>query len=157
MSMDSFDAAAVAMRGAAFVAQLQAAGLAFFIAVHRKSLANGASSLLPLARAMTLAGLALVLMHQMLEGARLAGEWSGIVDPAIQSGNWRRSPGLSALVGAAGLATEFVGLCLQRVAARMLPVLGACAVVASFALTGHTTGASAAPWLGLLLALHVTI
>lgn len=38
--MASFDAAAVAMRAAAFVAVLQAAGLALFMAAHRTKLAE---------------------------------------------------------------------------------------------------------------------
>jgi putative copper resistance protein D len=155
--MESFDAVAVGMRAAAFVGALQAAGLALFISAPRTTLTEDASPLVSLARSMTLAGLALVLGHQVVEAARLAGDWSGLVDFDIQWGNWHRSPGVSALVGAAGLAIEYSGFCLTGALSRILPVLGALGVVASFALTGHTTHPTVSPLIRLLLVLHVAI
>jgi putative copper export protein len=155
--MASFDAAAVAMRAAAFVAVLQAAGLALFIAVHRTTLADTAAPLVSLARTLTLAGLAVVWGHQVIEGARFAGDWSGMVDLDVQRGNWHRSPGVSALVAGAGLAIVYAGFRLRNLSGRILTVLGALGVVASFALTGHTTDAAVWPPIRLLLALHVTI
>ena len=155
--MESFDAVAVGVRCAAFVAALQAAGLSFFVAAHRATLAENASPLLSLARSMTLAGIALILSHQGVEAARLAGDWSGLVDYDVQQGNWHRSPGVSALVAAAGLAIEYAGGCLRGAASRTLTVIGALGVVASFALTGHTTDSTVAPLVRLLLALHVAI
>jgi putative copper export protein len=155
--MESFDAVAVGMRAAAFVGALQAAGLALFIVAHRTVLAQNASSLISLARSMSLAGLALVLGHQVVEGARLAGAWSGLPDFDIQWGNWHRSPGLSALVGATGLAIECAGCCLRGAAGRALMVLGAIGVAVSFALTGHTTRPTVSPLIRLLLGVHVAI
>lgn len=155
--MESFDAVAVGMRGAAFVAALQAAGLSPFIAVHRSALAENAPPLLSLARSMTLVGLALVLAHQGVEAARLAGDWSGLLDVDVQRVNWHRSAGVAALVGGAGLAIEYAGFCLRGLPGRTLTMLGALGVVASFALTGHTTAAMVSPQIRLLLALHVAI
>ena len=155
--MESFDAVAVAVRAAAFVAALQAAGLALFVAAHRTVLAENVRPLITLARTLTLLGLALVLGHQAIEAARLAGDWSGMLAMDIQSGNWHRSPGVSALVGAAGLAIEYLGWRLDGVVGRKLTVIGALGLVASFALTGHTTAAEVSPLLRVLLVLHVGI
>ena len=155
--MESFDAVAIGMRAAAFVGVLQATGLSLFAATHRTALAENASPLVALARSMALAGLALVLGHQFFEAARLAGDWSGLIDFDIQRGNWHRSPGVSALVAGAGLAIVYAGCCLQGVLSRLLTILGALAVAGSFALTGHTTDSSVLPLLRLLLALHVAI
>jgi putative copper export protein len=155
--MESFDAVAVGMRAAAFIAALQAAGLSLFMAVHRTVLAEKAAPLISLARPMALLGLALILGHQVIEGARLAGDWSGLADLDVQRGNWHRSPGLSAMVGAAGLAIEYTGLCLPGPAGRTLTVLGALGVGGSFALTGHTTASTVSPLIRALLTVHVTI
>jgi putative copper export protein len=155
--MESFDAVAVALRAAAFVAALQAAGLALFVTAHRSVLGESVPGLVALARTLTLAGLALVLGHQALEATRLAGDWSGMLAMDIQSGNWHRSAGVSALVGAAGLAIEYLGWRPSGFRGRSLALLGALGVVASFALTGHTTAATVSPWLRLLLVLHVAI
>ena len=155
--MESFDAVAVAMRAAAFVAALQAAGLALFVAAQRPALNGNVPALVALARSLTLAGLALVLAHQALEGTRLAGDWSGMLAMDIQSRNWRRSPGISALVCAAGLAVEYVGWRLHGALGRWLAVTGALGVAVSFALTGHTTDATVSPLVRVLLVLHVTI
>jgi putative copper export protein len=155
--MESFDAVTVAMRAAVFIAALQAAGLALFIAAHRTVLADHVTSLVALARTLTLVGLALVLGHQALEATRLAGDWSGMLAMDIQAGNWHRSAGVSALVAAAGLAIEYVGWRLNGTLGRELAVIGALAAVASFALTGHTTAATASPLLRVMLVLHVGI
>ena len=155
--MESFDAVAVALRAAAFIAALQAAGLALFVAAHRHSLSGNIPALVSLARALTLAGFALVLGHQAVEATRLAGDWSGMLEMDIQSGDWHRSPGVSALVGAAGLAIEYAGWCLNGSSGRILSVLGALGVVTSFALTGHTTAPTVSPLIRALLVLHVAI
>lgn len=155
--MESFDAVAVALRAVAFIAALQAAGLALFVAAHRHTLAGNVPPLVSLARMLTLVGFALVLGHQAVEATRLAGDWSGMLEMDIQSGNWHRSPGVSALVGGAGLAIEYAGWCLNGNSGRLLAVFGALGVVASFALTGHTTAATVSPLVRVLLVLHVTI
>ena len=100
--MASFDAAAIAMRCAAFIAVLQAAGLGLFIAAHRTTLAENSAPLVSLARTLALAGLALILGHQLIEGSRLAGDWLGMMDVGVQRGNWHRSPGVAALVAGGG-------------------------------------------------------
>jgi putative copper export protein len=155
--MESVDAVAVGMRALAVIAALQAAGLALFVAVHRTTLADDAAALLARARWWTVAALVLVLAHQVTEGARLAGDWAGMVDSDTQRGNWHRSPGVSALVCAAGLAIAFAGCRLRSARGRVLCILGACGVLVSFALTGHTTGAGVSPLVRILLAVHVTI
>jgi copper resistance protein D len=155
--MESFDWVAVATRVAAFVAALQAAGLALFLAAHRTALGASVRPLSVLARGAALTGFALVIGHQAMEGARLAGEWPGLWDAGIQRGNWQRSPGLSALVAAFGLAVEFLGLKVRGAPGRALALAGALGVAGSFALTGHTTEPGVPPLVRAALALHVGI
>lgn len=155
--MESFDVVAVGMRACAFIAALQATGLSLFLVVHRSALDKNAPALAALARTMTLAGLVLVFGHQIVEAARLAGDWSGVADFDVQRLSWRQSPGIAALAGGAGLAIEYAGLSLQGMLGRSLMVAGALVVTASFALTGHTSDAAVAPLVRALLALHVTI
>lgn len=155
--MENVDAVALGMRALAVVAALQAAGLALFVAVHRTTLADDAAALLARARWLTLAAFVLVLAHQVIEGARLAGDWNGMIDADTQRGNWHRSPGVSALVCAAGLAIAYAGCRLRSSRGRVLRILGAFGVVLSFALTGHTTGAGVSPLVRILLVVHVSI
>jgi putative copper export protein len=155
--MESFDAIAVALRAMAFIAALQAAGLALFVAAHRRALGNHLPPFDSLARAMTLAGLALVLGHQAFEATRLAGDWSGMLEMDIQSGNWHRSAGVAALAGAVALALEYAGWCIKGRRGRWLTLLGAFGAAASFTLTGHTTARTVSPLIRLLLFGHVAI
>ena len=145
------------MRAMAVIAALQAAGLALFVAIQHASVVDSAVALLARARWLIVAALGLVLAHQVVEGARLAGDWMGMVDPDTQQGNWHRSPGTAALVCAAGLAIAYAGCRLRGGRGRVLCILGAFGVVASFALTGHTTGTGVSPLVRALLAVHVTI
>ena len=155
--VESFDVVAVGMRAAAFIGALQAAGLSLFLAAHRNSLGSSTDSIMPLGRSLALFGLFLVLGHQFIQAARLAGDWSGVLDSGTQRLNWSQSPGIAALVGGAGLAIEYIGLSWARLPGRPLAVLGALIVAASFAVTGHTTSAQVLPAVRLLLVLHVAI
>src|SRR5262245_23527390 len=155
--LGSFDVVAVGMRAAAFIAALQAAGLSLFIVTRRNVLADHAGALIPLARSLALFGLLLLLGHQFIEAARLAGGWPGVLDGDTQRLNWNRSPRAAGVVGGAGLGIEYIGLSLTRPPGRFLAVIGALIVAASFALTGHTTNAQVPPAVRLLLMGHVAI
>ena len=155
--IESFDAVAVGIRAVAFIAALQAAGLSLFVAAHRKAMGDFPPALAKLARLMSLVAVVIVLGHQFVEAARLAGNWSGVADAEVQRLNWQQSPGIAALACAAGLIIEYTGFALQGVLGRKLALVGALVVAMSFALTGHTTGASVPPLIRLLLVLHVTI
>jgi putative copper resistance protein D len=153
--MESFDWVAAAVRVAAFVAALQTAGMALFLTLHRATVRTRLPNLVALARVTAVAGLVLMLCHQALEAARLAGEWPGLWDLDVERANWHRTAGASALVAALGLALMGCGLGSRRAGVRALAVVGAAAVAGSFALTGHTTGSGVPAFARAVLVLHV--
>lgn len=155
--MENFDAVAVGMRGAAFIGALQATGVSLFLTAHRHALGESAAPLLSLARPLLVAAVALVIGHQALEAARLAGDWAGVLAFDTQWLNWHRSSGRSALLCAGGLALQYAGWVLQGLPSRTLVYLGAMGVFVSFPLTGHTSDAGVPPLVPALLLLHVAI
>ena len=130
--MASFDAAAVAMRCAAFVAALQAAGLACLWpptgAAGQKSGAAGFAG----SPHGSGSALALVLGHQVIEAARLAGTGPAWSISTCSGATGTDPPGVSALAAGVGLAIEDAGLCLKDASGRTLTVLGALGVAGSF-------------------------
>jgi putative copper resistance protein D len=153
--VEPLDLVSVVLRAAAFIAALQAAGLAWFVASCRRAEAAAAPSLDGLLRVSALVALVLVLTHRALDAGRLAGEWSGIVDAHLQSVVWSRRPGLSSLTCAVGLWVLAVAGGGSKRWSATVGSVGAVAVIGSFALTGHTTEAAHAGRLQGLLALHV--
>jgi putative copper resistance protein D len=175
--VEPIDILSVVVRAAALVAALQSAGLAWFAMprggsamaasdrssgrTSRHSAAVAAASVQGALRASALVALVLVLTHRGLDAARLAGEWSGILDAHLQMLVWRRNPGLSSTLCAVGLIAVLVGSAHpKRWPGRWAVYLGstgAFAIVASFALTGHTRQAAHAGIARVLLSLHVGI
>lgn len=155
--MEPIDVVSVILRGASFIAALQAAGLAWFAASNRHT---GAAACTVVSGAMAVSAavaLALVLTQRGVDAGRLAGEWSGILDPHLQRMVWSRRPGLSSLLCAAGLLVVAVSAGRSPRRVGWWGCVGALLVVGSFALTGHTSEAAHAGWLRGLVALHVGI
>ncbi len=152
--MEPLDAFSVVLRAAAFVAALQATGLAWFVASCCRE-GPPAAALYNLLRGSAFGALVLVLAHRGLDAARLAGEWSGIIDPHLQAMVWSRRAGLSSIVCAAGLLALALGTLRSRRRGRTTGFIGALGVVGSFALTGHTTEATHALALQALVVVHV--
>jgi len=155
--MEPLDLASVAVRAAAFIAALQAAGLVWFAASIVRSAPAGMPCVIGLARVSAALALVLVVMHGALDAARLAGEWSGMLDPHLQYLAWSRRPGLSSLVCSAGLLAALAGLSKSNQDGIRLAILGAFVVVGSFELTGHATEATHPVVVQLLLVLHVSL
>ena len=166
--MEPIDILSVVVRAAAFIAALQAAGLAWFaaangrstVAASRRSAGAAAAPLRGALRVSALCALALVLTHRGLDAARLAGEWSGTLDAHLQMLIWSRHPGLSSTLCAVGLISLVGSLKPGRWPGRWAAYLGsagAFAIAASFALTGHTRQAAHAGLARALLSLHVGI
>jgi putative copper resistance protein D len=153
--MEPLDLFSVVLRAAAFVAALQAAGLTWFVASCRRAEVAAVPSVSGLLRISALFALVLVLTHRALDAGRLAGEWSGILDPHLHSMVWSRRPGLSSVVCAVGLLTMMISTGRSMRWGGRVGSVAALGVVGSFALTGHTTEASHAGWLQGLVALHV--
>jgi putative copper resistance protein D len=153
--MEPLDVASVVLRAAAFITALQAAGVAWFVAVCGRAGLGAVPSVTRLLRISALCAVPLVLMHRGLDAGRLTGEWSGMLDLHLQRMVWGRRPGLSSMVCAAGILGVVAGTSKSGRWGVRLGFVGALCVVGSFALTGHTTEASHPFLLQGLLALHV--
>jgi putative copper export protein len=106
---------------------------------------------------LVIAALLFVAAHQTVEAARMAGEMSGIADPAMQK---------MALLSPAGatFATRIFGLLLVAVGLRSGPggstasaLLGALLIVVSFTLMGHTTTTPHRIAAAALIILHLLV
>jgi putative copper resistance protein D len=154
--MELLDLVSVVLRAGAFIATLQAAGLAWFLVPCRGAGAAAMASVNRLLRISALLALVLVVTHRGLDAGRLAGEWSGVLDPHLQGMVWSRRPGLSSIVCALGLLMLLIASAGRSIRwAGYAGTVGALGLAGSFALTGHTTEASHAVALRALVAVHV--
>ncbi len=172
------DALAVVVRALSFVALFQAAGAAFFLAVFGSSMVStrARDATARLARASACAGIALVLTHLWLDAARMAGDFSGLIDPGLLRLAGSSSGGLSQGVQLAGLALVAVAWIARDTPARAKPepsaasvaqppaparsvvaAAGALIAVGAFTLTGHTDRQPLRPLLAALLLIHLLV
>ncbi len=114
MMMDGPDALSAALRAVSFALLLNAAGIPFFIAAFGHLVPNSLSDVRKLGSRLAIAALVFVAAHQALEAARMAGEMSGITDPAMQK---------MALLSPAGatFAARILGLILVVAGLRPTP------------------------------------
>jgi putative copper export protein len=151
------DVLLVALRALSFVSLLQAAGVAFFVAIFGRLLGDSRGSIRRLGRWTALLALVCVTGNYALEAARMAGEISGIWDASLQRIVLSSSNG--AAFGFRLLGLSFVAGGLRGEGARSViaSVSGATIAVAAFTLTGHTT-TQPERWLtGGLVFVHVLV
>jgi copper resistance protein D len=154
------DALSVVFRAMSFVLLLQAAGTAIFIAVFGRFL-TGCRSLAATRQLgwwLAVAAIACVTAHYLLEGGRMAGEMSGVIDPAMQMMALRSPLGAEFGLRVLGLALVAVGLrkSLHK-PMDATALIGAVLAIAAFALTGHTSDATHRVAAAFLLILHLLI
>jgi putative copper export protein len=155
MSMpDGPDALSVVFRAVSFVLLLNAAGMSIFIAVFGRLLPASIPTIAKLGWRLAIGALVFVAGHHVLEAARMAGEMSGVVDPAMQEMTLRSSEGAAFALRMVGLALVAVGL---RWGARAVGIAGAVLAVAAFTLTGHTSVTPYRPAAAALLTLHLLV
>ena len=150
------DWAAVAVRALALTCLYQAAGAAFFIALFGRELPGVRARIARLAVLAAMSGIALILLQAPLAAARMAGDYSGLIDSSLLQLAWHASHGMANAVQLAGLALIAVSLHGQRksVAAAVLgAALAACALV----LTGHTSVNPQRALLAPLLSVHLLV
>jgi putative copper resistance protein D len=151
------DVVSVILRALSFVFLFQAAGAALFAAIFGRRLSSSQVSVRRLGKAAAIAAIVLVAAHYALEAARMAGEMSGVWDPALQGMMWN-SPARAALIcRLLGLLLIAVGL--QEAGARrtILAVGGAALAAGAFTLTGHTSVNAHRAALAVLLVLHLLV
>jgi copper resistance protein D len=154
------DVSSAAVRALAFIAQFQAAGAAFFLLLFARAGAVPVTAVARLARRSASAGLVLVLTHQLLDAARMSGEFSGLLDPSMQQlaldssttvANATRVVGLMLIVHGMRRA-ERGGQGASRSAAA-----GGLIVCAAFLIVGHTSIHLLRWLLAPLLLLHLVV
>ena len=149
------DALSVALRALSFITLFQAAGMAMFIALYGRDLSVCEPTLRKAGAISALVAVVLVLGHYSLEAARMSGELSGAMDPALQSMVMHSSTSVA-------LALRLVGLVLIAVSFRMSGAqgfasggLGAIIALVAFTLVGHSADHSPRWLLSVLLLAHL--
>jgi putative copper resistance protein D len=140
-----------------FVLLLQAAGVGIFVAIFGRRLASSRTAVRRLGQAAAIAAIVLVAAHHAMEAARMAGEMSGMWDPALQEMAWNSSARAALICRLAGLLLIAVGLQDAGVRGTILAAGGALLATGAFALTGHTSVNAHRAALAALLMLHVLV
>jgi putative copper resistance protein D len=151
------DVLSVILRALSFVLLFQAAGVAIFLAVFGRRLADSWNAVRLLGQGAALAAVTLVAGHYALEAARMAGELSGVWDPSLQGMMWHSSGGAASILRLVGLGLIAVGLQPTQGRGSKLATLGAVLACLAFTLTGHTAVAAHREMLAPLLMIHLLV
>jgi putative copper resistance protein D len=151
------DLVSIAIRTLGFVATLQAAGIAVFSACFSAHLNVSATPIRRLGLGAALIGLVLVLAHQSLEAARMAGDFGGLWSADLQMRAMQSSIGAANSTRVAALLVIATSLTRKGAPWRLLGVCGAMLLVFAFLLTGHTSTHPLRWLLAPLLLIHVSI
>ncbi len=141
------DTLSVVLRASSFVALLQAAGTAIFLALSGPYVSHSHAAIRRFGIWSAVVALPLLVAQYLLEPARMAGDFSGILDPALQRTAFRSSTAVTFGARLAGAVLLLAGLSRVRAVGAGLGVGGALFAAASFALVGHT---AVHPWRLLL-------
>src|SRR3981189_231786 len=130
---DGPDLLSVAFRAISFTLLLNAAGIPLFIAAFGRLMPSAVPAVRQVGWKLAIGALVFVVGHHALEAARMTGEMSGVMDPAMQK---------MALLspGGAAFAARMVGMLLVAVGLRRAPVLaliGTLLSISAFTLVGH--------------------
>ena len=148
----SVDVLSVAIRALSFVALFQATGLALFYVLLGHLHPASQPNLIRIGVCSALTGIVLVLGHQLLAGARMTDEFTGMTDLSMQLLGLQSSSGLANMIRIAGLIVIAVAMRRENVIWKSAGVL---LVVLSFIYTGHTSN-NADHWLlAPVLILHL--
>jgi copper resistance protein D len=123
-----------------------------FLAMAGRDLRAARGEVVRLARIAAITAVALLLAQYLLEPARMAGAFSGMLDPALLQFALHTPATSALLVRCAGLALMAWSLRASGRAAMTSALLAALLIACSFTLVGHTAG----HWLlAALLAIHL--
>lgn len=150
------DALAIGLRGLEFIAVLQAAGVAMFLALFG-SLERAARPIGTLAVSTAAVALALTVGHALVEPGRLAGELNGIFDAALQRMLLASGGGTAVAIRVLGLAMIAAGSREPSRFRTLVATMGATLIAVSFAFMGHTASDDRRWLLAVLLILHLML
>jgi putative copper export protein len=151
------DPVSILARAAGWLALLQAGGCTVFLSLFGASLERSAAAIGRAGRCAAVAALLLIFAHQLLEPARMAGEFAGVADARLQRLAWHTTAGAAAMLQMAAMLLVFPAVGRLPAAGRAPALAGTVLGVAAFALTGHTSTTPLRPLLAPLLVLHVAI
>lgn len=151
------DAISALIRGLSFVALFQAAGVAIFLALFGRRLADTAQRVRSLGFASAIAGIVLVAVHYALEAARMAGALSGVFDRSLQQMVFESSMSTAWLWRTIGLVLLAGTSRRPDKVATAVSLIGAAAAIAGFLFVGHSAIDPDRAWLWPLLGLHLAV
>ena len=152
------DIVAVVLRALALILLYQAAGMAIFDVAFGARLGTPDATRLRSAGAGACLGAAvLVCGHYLMQPARMAGAFAGILDSSLQGMVLHSPSGAALALRLAGLILILVSMLSSQGGRRIAASLGVLLLAVAFALTGHTSVHTHRPVLATLLVVHVLI
>jgi putative copper resistance protein D len=151
------DFVVIALRGLAFAAALQAAGVPIFLALFGGGLERSARSVRVIGLLTALTGLGLTLLHMLAAPARLTGELGGMLDGSLQAMLLGSDFGTAAAIRLLGLGLLVGGWLGTAGFADAARLIGLTLVTASFAFMGHTAADPDRWLLAPLLIVHLLV
>lgn len=148
------DVLSVVCRAFAFVLLLQASGVALFGAALGGELSASSAVIRGFGCLSAAGAMLFAIGHHVLEPARMAGDMSGILDPALQNLALQSPMGESFVIRMLGLATLVLGLRMQWTG---VGIGGALICVVAFTVAGHTAVSAHRTLLAPLLLVHLLI
>jgi putative copper export protein len=160
MMMDGPDALSAALRAVSFTLLLNAAGIPIFLTAFGHLMPGSLSVVRKLGWTLAISAMMFVAAHQVLEAARMAGEMSGVLDPAMQKMALESRAGTVFAARLVGLALVAIGL-RRRAGSPPGPptvaLLGTVLTITSFTLQGHTTTTPHRAAAAALIILHLLV
>jgi putative copper export protein len=148
----------LALRAAAFILVLQAAGYALFLVLFARTLAPHAFTVMrPAAARFAAAALPIVLAQGVFEPAHLAGAWDGMADPALRRLVLGSSGAAVLALRLSGLTVLAVALPRSRTGVTLLALPAALLALGSFLVSGHVPLDAHRVLLVPFLGLHVLV
>jgi putative copper export protein len=151
------DAISALVRGLSFVALFQAAGVAIFVALFGRRLANTSRRVRGLGFVSAIAAIVLVAAHYALEAARMAGALSGLLDSSMHQIVFESSMSIAWTWRTVGLLAIAATIRRPGKVSTVVSLIGASAAVAGFLFVGHSAIHEQRAWLAPLLALHLAV
>jgi putative copper export protein len=149
------DALWLAARAAAYLFVLQATGTFIFLGLFGSYLPPRDRMLGRSARRCAWGALLVCAVQLLLEPAYMAGEAVGVLDSSLWQILLHSPAALVQGLRAAGITGVLLGLLLRPPRMRAAGIAGACLVLGSFVVSGHTVTAGSRLLLAPLLGLHV--
>lgn len=135
---DGPDILSVALRAVSFTLLLNAAGIPIFIAAFGHLIPSAGPAVRQLGWKLAIGAMVFVVGHHALEAARMTGEMSGVVDPAMQKMALLSREGAAFAARMLGMLLVAVGLTRGANSSR-IALIGTFLSIIAFTLVGHTS------------------